>query len=498
MNVQVRFLTQFGAPSLADAGEWQVITMDWALPGGAREAIIRGSIPGFDTSQLQGFLDEHIGNAMEIYTEDGRMVWGGWVEKIVYHNGWQKMTCSIAEMVNRLIVHYPMSGLGTSPFEHWATTGWLENKISIDRFGAKEKCISIPQADSYLAQQALLRSFRALPKLPSFKIDVQPEVTETFFEFVVRGWWQRLDWILDAEERGKISHLAGGKSKYEIGNTAAFTQVAQSFRVTQPDFKLAQLWLRVSVVGDPQDKLQVAIYSDANGVPGSLLGLSDFPSNALDGGWAWVPWEMPNAIPLSLNSTYWLVIRRSGALNAAAYYVIESDDGLGYAGGQLKRWDGSSWQSLNQDLRFGLLARQDVAKLTEEMLQRPEIGAFLSGFVNWQSAEELVYRWRDYDVTCRQRLEEWLSSTKQFSAFIDTQRIFEIIPLPRQPQNPIRISTNIASVNPKDLLSGSGNPDLGRPVHFDFPQAAIPRMVQTIAWQKGKGFSWRFIQNELD
>jgi hypothetical protein len=252
------------------------------------------------------------------------------------------------------------------------------------------------------------------------------------------------------------------------------------------------------VVGDPQDNLQVAIHCDANGIPGSLLGRADFPSSTLDGGWAWVRWDLTTAIPLSLNSTFWLIIQRSGAVNANAYYTIESDDGLGYAGGQLKRWDGSNWQLLNQDLRFGLIAREEVAILAEEMLQRPEIGEILRGFVNWQSAEQVVYRWRDYETTCRQRLEDWLNGTKQFSALIDEQRILEIIPLPRSPQNPIRISTNIASFNKSERLLACGNQNLGRFVLFDFPHAAIPRMVQYIRWQVGRGFSWRFFQEDRD
>ena len=55
-------------------------------------------------------------------------------------------------------------------------------------------------------------------------------------------------------------------------------------------------------MGDPQDELQVAIHSDNNGVPGSLLGRADFPGTDLDGGWAWVRWDLPNALPLALNS----------------------------------------------------------------------------------------------------------------------------------------------------------------------------------------------------
>ena len=64
--------------------------MDWALPGGAHKAIVKGPIPGFDSSQLQGFFDAHIACPLEIYADDGRMVWGGWVEKIIYHNTGRK------------------------------------------------------------------------------------------------------------------------------------------------------------------------------------------------------------------------------------------------------------------------------------------------------------------------------------------------------------------------------------------------------------------------
>jgi hypothetical protein len=489
MSYQVRF------PGIRSGfaeieGGWLVKSMDWRLAGGAETALIQAAAPRFDIRQLQTFFDSLIAAPLEIYDGQGRVVWRGWVEKIVCRSGRQKMTYSLEQVYNRLIVRYPQSGMESAPFARWLTTGWLENADSLARFGPKEKLLSISQADSYLAEQVLHSSFSALHAYPSFNIDMQDEETQTSFEIAAAGIWRRLDWILDHETGGKIQHLAGGKSKYEIGSSFNTSKIAQSFRVNQPNFSLAHVWLRASLIGQPQDSLQVSVHSDSGGRPGALLGQSLAPSSSLDGAWAWTRWELGSALPLAEGSTFWLAVQRSEAISAGAYYVLESDDGFGYAAGQARRWDGSNWQLLGEDLRFGLIACDSVFTLAAEMLQRQELQPLLSGIVNWQSGQDQVYRWREFERTCKERLEEWFQGPRYRSAFIDGQGILEIIPIPRQAGNEIRVSTDIARI----LEQTSANQVLGQAVHFDFQRSGNLPILQKISWQAGKGYSWGFFR----
>ena len=246
----------------------------------------------------------------------------------------------------------------------------------------------------------------------------------------------------------------------------------------------------ISFTGQPADDLQVAIHADDNNAPGDLLGQADSPANTLDGGWAWVHWELLTALALSSQTKYWLLVKRSGGVDAANYYEVESDDGPGYADGQLKRWDGSTWQALGQDLRFGLIAQEDAVQLMWEIFQRPELASVFPGFVNWQNGELPVYRWRPLEMNCRDRIEDWLKGDPQISALVDSQRNLTIIPLPRKTENPLQLSTNHAPY-PLTVINGVNAASmLGCSVLVDLPRYQNKNFIQSISWRMGKGYSW--------
>jgi hypothetical protein len=248
--------------------------------------------------------------------------------------------------------------------------------------------------------------------------------------------------------------------------------------------------LRVSVTGQPADDLQVAVHADDNGSPGDLLGQADSAANSLEGGWAWVHWELSAALDLAMDTKYWLVVKHSGAVDAANYYEVESDDGPGYADGQLKRWDGNAWQPLGQDLRFGLIAQEDAVQLMREILLRPELASIFPGFVNWQSKELPVYRWRTLEMNCLERIEEWLKSDPQISALVDSQRNLTVIPLPRKTENPLQLSTNHAPYPLTVINEINAASLLGCPLIVDHPRYKNKNFIQSISWRLGKGYSW--------
>jgi len=499
MSYKIRFLNHKHAVSLPAFVDWQVTFLSWKLPGGAEKAVLVGQASGLDYSQLDSFLEIGIDSPVEVYSATGEVVWQGWVEKIAFYQGFLKTTCSLESMFNRLLVRYPKSGLESSPFDRWAYTSWQEDQASVTRFGAKEKLLTIQQADACLAEQALQQGFEGLNSLPSFNMNAHAQTVIPYFELTARGWWQRLSWVLDQEEGGKIAHLGGGKSRFELGRTIAYSRLAQSFQLDQSNFKLSHIWLRVSVTGQPEDKLQVAICNDDNGNPGSILGQADSPANSLDGGWAWVHWELPEALELNPQTKYWMIVKRSAAMDASSYYEIESDDGYGYAGGQLKRWDGGAWLPLSQDLRFGLIAQEDAMQLIKDMIAKPPFATLpsfssptpiFSGFVNWQNRILPVYRWRSPEKNCLERIEDWLKGDPQISALVDAQRNLKIISIPGETKNGMNLSTNHALYPLSQIDDMNATTLLGCPLIFDHPQSRNKSFVQSISWRMGKGYSW--------
>lgn len=137
--------------------------------------------------------------------------------------------------------------------------------------------------------------------------------------------------------------------------TALGAQVAGSFQVGSGEaWTAAAAGVKARVVGSPVDSLQVAIYSDSSGSPGTLLDSATLAADNMASDSEWVRVALANTLSLAPGTTYWLVVSRTGSASATDFYEVMVDEDLGYAGGSLKVHDGSGWvaRPVDADLHF--------------------------------------------------------------------------------------------------------------------------------------------------
>jgi hypothetical protein len=441
-------------PFPGDGLDWQVQQLTWALPGGAQSALLNVEPHGALAGEVWlERLAERLGCPLRILDPLGRVFWGGWVEQLTWQSGNLEVSVTLAGMSNRAVCRYPLEQVTAGEWGRWAASEWQQNDASVRRYGRKESLITLPMADARLAEQtarAHITGSRSQPRWQtSHCADHHPGVR---MRITARGWWQRLDWICDQEPRGLLAHLGGGKTRQALGSGSSTIKLAQSFRVEQ-GFSAGQLWLRAAAVGSPQDALRCCICADDNSRPGVILAESTLPAWAFSGGFRWLLWEPDAPCALAAATHYWLVLEREGALDGQHYFVLESDDGPGYAQGELRRWDAAEWQLQAEDLRFCLPAVQQTSELIAGL---PPI-EFLQGVRVWQSSGVWHPQWRALEKTLRQTLESWLAlgtqAGSQLSAVVDAQRIVQVFSLPRTPEVDLQISqTGQYPLAPEELL----------------------------------------------
>jgi hypothetical protein len=128
------------------------------------------------------------------------------------------------------------------------------------------------------------------------------------------------------------------------------TQIAQPF--VAPGTLLTRIAVTLSD-NSASDNLIVEVQTDAAGSPsGTVAGtVATVPGSAI--GLGNTPFVWTVSISLTQAATYWLVMRRSGALSDIAYYQVSA--GSSAAGlGPLGRYTGTSWSSFGSTMMVNL------------------------------------------------------------------------------------------------------------------------------------------------
>ncbi len=189
-----------------------------------------------------------------------------------------------------------------------------------------------------------------------------------------------------------------------IGNASSSTQVAQSFTPSS-SVSIAQAGVYCAKIGSPTDNIVAEIRSDSSGVPSStVLATSDSVASADISGNAYVHFTFSSPASLSASTKYWLVLKRSGSVDASNYVVVGMHSGNKYASHGVSTYNGSSWSAehANNDVRFGLLATtQSLYQITQD-----------SKLHVWQSTNN-GSSWSELDSAGAPTVN---SSTKPFSA----------------------------------------------------------------------------------
>lgn len=162
--------------------------------------------------------------------------------------------------------------------------------------------------------------------------------------FQAVGGWARAGMPFPYDTSGTAT--ATGTAVIWFGDNAARMRRAQSFRVSG-ELLLESLWPGALRVGTPTDNLVVQIMSDNGGLPSeTVLATATYPGASL--GTTVTSAErmkyayLDNPLPLQRDTPYWIVLSRSGPMDATNYY-LETKIATDLGGEDPAVFDGANW-----------------------------------------------------------------------------------------------------------------------------------------------------------
>ncbi len=369
MNVKMWKRNFTAIPDLALKYQPERYSHDAILGPLAATILVRG-----DELELWQLI-ERVRCPIKIFTDFGDCSWWGFIAEIKLSLGAWEVGVSIDSMRNAITVAYEDENNNGQT----ARTSWAEDSQSINEYGRRE--ILLSTNGSNLAHAEAARD-AAMARLRYPVPVITPAQGEGALGGVLycRGWGDTLGWIYYDNPAGREEYAPSGSSASQnLGDVAANTKVCQSFQVGVA-WSAKSIAVRLMKAGAPADSFTAALYAadGGGGMPGTLLNSGTLAASGIGESSEWLEIALSASVSLSASTTYWIVLSRSGANDAANYYMVEVSEALGYADGILKLYNGSSYadRSPNADLIFRVLSTEDTAIQAAAMA---DAGEFISG-----------------------------------------------------------------------------------------------------------------------
>jgi hypothetical protein len=167
-----------------------------------------------------------------------------------------------------------------------------------------------------------------------------------------------------------------------IGTSAAQTQVGQSF-TTGSAYSLAAVRIATTKTGTPADNWSIDIYANASNLPtGAALATSDLIAGAnISAIQHWQEFVFSTPLALSSATKYWIVAKRSGAVDAANNLSWRTSTSSVIASHGRSLYDGANWgaESATLDQTFELVkTTSSLYQVTQDTGGSPEFHMFKS------------------------------------------------------------------------------------------------------------------------
>jgi hypothetical protein len=389
------------SPLIAARLKWRLRRMQWQARGGAHLAEMQVDLPPelrpLGTELCCGLL----GQPLTVIDGEGAPCWYGYAHAVTLSAEGTARRRSLDGLANRVACLYPVPGAG------WAQTAWAEDTESQATWGRHERllrCSGAGQAEACVLRDAHL----AQAAQPRWTAAVPATLDEGRLVIEAHGWWETLGWSYYAPDGGRIEHAISHGVAQPVGAQAANSRVAQSFRLGGESWPAGEVWLRAGKRGAPLDALHLELCSDANAVPGTTLVSAEVNAAAAPYASGWLRFALSSPT-LAADTTYWLVLSRSGALDAENYYVWQADEQLGYPDGACCLWNGLNWSARQPPAVSGF--RVDGVRPAEELIAALVANdSFISGLRLEDSSGLTALRWRDGRTTCLEELEAVLEA----------------------------------------------------------------------------------------
>ena len=185
------------------------------------------------------------------------------------------------------------------------------------------------------------------------------------------------------------------------------TRVAQSWTpsVATP-WTAYELVVYARRIGAPGDNLQVSIWSNSSGSPGTWLAGGTVTGSALSEDLEQVSITLSSPYAPAYGTTYWLVAERTGSADPENMFAIGLDEGLGHSGA-MKIFNNGVWETRIPDCDMPF----EVWGKRETTLQIQDMVSSVFPAVSIETASGVYSRqWRNGEQTVRAEAEELLAA----------------------------------------------------------------------------------------
>ena len=173
--------------------------------------------------------------------------------------------------------------------------------------------------------------------------------------------------------------VQGGVGSLALGDNSARTRIAQSIQFT-PGAVVVGFKLSLRKVNSPTDTFTAALQADSAGAPsGTDLQTVSLSGASLTAAFVTYEFRFPTQAVVAA-TTFWLVLRRSGAVDATNYYQSEGNNSNQYAGGTAASYNGTSWSNSANDLDFVCYAFENDGKVGKLSMATRFLRDFFIGF----------------------------------------------------------------------------------------------------------------------
>ena len=414
--------------------DYKVIRYSWNVIGGPEFATIEASGKEIDLWDLV----ERLRCPVTIYSDKGNALWWGYVAEISLQVGQLAVGVSIDTMANRIAVAYAEVGLGEESSGSRQTTDWAEDADSITEYGIKELLQSVSGGtDAYAdAALAMLLASRKYPQ-PNIRLATGGAKTATI---TCRGWWDTLAWKY-APVPTRLAYayyppgsLLGWTTNAPIGrdDDDDIQALAQSIAVGPTALNVQQVAIRVDKVGAPSDNLRIALWTNPDdAAPGTELASKTIAGSAIGTTPAWITVSLDDAIELTEETSVFIVVDRTGTLDADNYYRLYLDVTGQYELGLMLQKAADTWSAgPAMDMPF-MLYTNDIIETSQQVRSlASQFGQFLSAVDLDVASGISTESYRDGDATARFEMEELLkmgtSNYRRMLASIDAGRRLRI------------------------------------------------------------------------
>lgn len=355
---------------------WTVERMSWRAVGGPWAAALwaetRGAGDPFEPLRLL---------RCPLVVRDGLgPAWWGYIHAVQIQEGARAVRVSLEELANSVSVAYrAFSPSQPGGQGERLLTPWISDADSAAVYGAKQGLFALGPGlpEDAQAYAATLLAQHGVPLASA--VGGRPAGGNQA-RIECRGWWQTLDWQFYQDPRGRLGSDLSGVGQ-PLGQTASNSAAAQPIWLDAAQAcDLGELWLRLRKAGSPADPVRVEVRGDAGGVPGAVMAACEVSGGVVGADWGWVRFAFAPPVELPASQTVWLALRRSGAPDAAHYYLCSADEGPSLPSWPVKLFDGAAWSARSPaaNLSFIALGVEETTRQIARMLTSP-CGQFLAG-----------------------------------------------------------------------------------------------------------------------